>query len=41
MGMSHDFHLAIAEGATMIRIGGAIFGKRGSKTRDDDETSEE
>jgi len=28
MGMSHDFTAAIAEGATMVRIGSAIFGKR-------------
>jgi pyridoxal phosphate enzyme (YggS family) len=28
MGMSHDFPLAIAEGATLIRIGSAIFGNR-------------
>jgi hypothetical protein len=28
MGMSHDFPLAIAEGATMLRIGTAIFGPR-------------
>lgn len=28
MGMSHDFRLAIAEGATIIRIGSAIFGQR-------------
>ena len=28
MGMSHDFEAAIAAGATMIRIGSAIFGKR-------------
>ncbi len=28
MGMSHDFELAIAEGATMVRIGTAIFGAR-------------
>ena len=28
MGMSHDFEAAIAEGATMIRVGSAIFGKR-------------
>ncbi len=26
MGMSHDFELAIEEGATMVRIGSAIFG---------------
>lgn len=28
MGMSHDYPAAIAEGATMLRIGTAIFGKR-------------
>jgi len=28
MGMSDDFELAIAEGATMVRIGTAIFGAR-------------
>jgi hypothetical protein len=28
MGMSGDFHLAIEEGATRIRIGTALFGKR-------------
>lgn len=28
MGMTHDFPLAIAEGATLIRIGSAIFGNR-------------
>ena len=28
MGMSHDFEAAIAEGATMIRLGTAIFGNR-------------
>ena len=26
MGMSHDYELAIAEGATMIRVGSALFG---------------
>ena len=30
MGMSQDFRLAIAHGATMVRIGSAIFGERGS-----------
>ena len=29
MGMSHDYHIAIEEGATMVRVGTAIFGKRG------------
>ena len=28
MGMSEDFELAIAEGATMVRIGTAVFGAR-------------
>ncbi|MBI3480914.1 MAG: YggS family pyridoxal phosphate-dependent enzyme [Nitrosomonadales bacterium] len=28
MGMSHDFSAAIAEGATIVRIGSAIFGNR-------------
>lgn len=28
MGMSEDFEVAIAEGATLVRIGTAIFGKR-------------
>ncbi len=28
MGMSHDFEVAIEEGATMVRIGQAIFGSR-------------
>lgn len=28
MGMSNDFEIAIKEGATMVRIGTAIFGKR-------------
>jgi PLP dependent protein len=30
MGMSHDFDAAIAEGATMVRVGTAIFGARSS-----------
>jgi pyridoxal phosphate enzyme (YggS family) len=29
MGMSHDFEIAIEEGATMVRVGTAIFGERG------------
>jgi len=29
MGMSHDFEVAIAEGASMVRVGTAIFGPRG------------
>ncbi len=31
MGMSHDFEAAIEEGATMVRVGTAIFGKREKK----------
>jgi len=30
MGMSHDFEVAIQEGATMVRVGTAIFGARDS-----------
>lgn len=29
MGMSHDFEVAVEEGATEVRIGTALFGKRG------------
>lgn len=29
MGMSGDFEIAIAQGATMVRVGSAIFGARG------------
>jgi hypothetical protein len=28
MGMSGDFPIAIEEGATLVRVGTAIFGKR-------------
>jgi uncharacterized pyridoxal phosphate-containing UPF0001 family protein len=28
MGMSHDFEAAIEEGATLVRVGTAIFGRR-------------
>jgi len=31
MGMSHDFEIAIEEGATMVRVGTAIFGSRLNK----------
>jgi pyridoxal phosphate enzyme (YggS family) len=37
MGMSHDFELAIAEGATMVRIGSALFG---GKVQDHEEAEE-
>jgi pyridoxal phosphate enzyme (YggS family) len=32
MGMSHDFEVAIQEGATLVRVGTAIFGKRNVRT---------
>jgi len=32
MGMSHDYEVAIEEGATMVRVGTAIFGARELKT---------
>jgi pyridoxal phosphate enzyme (YggS family) len=31
MGMSHDFEVAIEEGATMVRVGTAIFGERSKR----------
>jgi len=31
MGMSHDFEMAIEEGATGIRVGTALFGTRSVK----------
>jgi uncharacterized pyridoxal phosphate-containing UPF0001 family protein len=30
MGMTDDFEVAIEEGATLIRVGRAIFGERGT-----------
>jgi uncharacterized pyridoxal phosphate-containing UPF0001 family protein len=35
MGMSGDFPLAIAEGATRIRVGTALFGRRGAPVESD------
>jgi uncharacterized pyridoxal phosphate-containing UPF0001 family protein len=32
MGMSDDYPIAIEEGATMVRVGTALFGARPSKT---------
>ena len=32
MGMSHDYEVAIQEGATLVRVGTAIFGERSGKT---------
>ena len=31
MGMSNDFEIAIEEGATLVRVGTAIFGERGNQ----------
>ena len=31
MGMSHDFEVAVSEGATMVRVGTAIFGTRSTR----------
>jgi pyridoxal phosphate enzyme (YggS family) len=35
MGMSHDFEVAIEEGATHVRIGTAVFGARAPQGQDD------
>jgi pyridoxal phosphate enzyme (YggS family) len=35
MGMSHDFEVAIEEGATVVRVGTAIFGERNSLAVDE------
>lgn len=32
MGMSEDFEVAVEEGATMVRVGRALFGERRSTT---------
>ena len=31
MGMSHDLEVAVEEGATLVRVGTAIFGERGKQ----------
>lgn len=36
MGMSHDFDVAIEEGATMVRVGTALFGPRPALAREPD-----
>jgi PLP dependent protein len=41
MGMTHDFEVAIEEGATMVRIGTAIFGKREQPQKGTKSTKEE
>jgi len=32
MGMTDDFEVAIEEGATLVRVGRAIFGQRQART---------
>jgi uncharacterized pyridoxal phosphate-containing UPF0001 family protein len=32
MGMSHDFEVAVEEGATLVRVGTAVFGTRAPVT---------
>jgi len=32
MGMSHDFEVAVEEGATLVRVGTALFGTRRQPT---------
>ncbi|PYL64264.1 MAG: YggS family pyridoxal phosphate-dependent enzyme, partial [Verrucomicrobia bacterium] len=40
MGMTNDFAIAVEEGATLVRVGTAIFGERStSKTRRESETN--
>lgn len=34
MGMTHDFEVAIEEGATIVRVGTAIFGKRKNASKE-------
>ena len=31
MGMSNDFEVAIEEGATLVRVGTAVFGERAGR----------
>jgi pyridoxal phosphate enzyme (YggS family) len=39
MGMSHDFEIAVEEGATIVRVGTSIFGERRTLTQQRDATS--
>ncbi|MDR2926514.1 MAG: YggS family pyridoxal phosphate-dependent enzyme [Azoarcus sp.] len=40
MGMSHDLEVAIAEGATIVRVGTAIFGERDKTARTGEQASQ-
>jgi len=33
MGMTHDFEIAVEEGATFVRVGTALFGEREQRAR--------
>ena len=33
MGMTHDFWIAVEEGATLVRVGTAIFGERPKRAK--------
>jgi hypothetical protein len=37
MGMTNDYTIAVEEGATLVRVGTAIFGERSKKRRATDE----
>jgi hypothetical protein len=37
MGMTNDFPIAVEEGATLVRVGTAIFGERSKKQKATDE----
>jgi hypothetical protein len=37
MGMTQDFPVAVEEGATLVRVGTAIFGERSKKQKTTDE----
>jgi PLP dependent protein len=34
MGMTQDFWIAVEEGATLVRVGTAIFGERSKRPKD-------
>ncbi len=38
MGMSHDFEIAVAEGATMVRVGSLLFGGKGTDREDGEDS---
>ncbi len=40
MGMSGDLEVAIEEGATMVRVGTALFGERPRKSETDEPAGE-